>query len=197
MPGDAGRGRPEPVAPAFSVLEGDVVAAAQSLLGWRLNSEVGGIVTAIEITEVEAYRGADDPASHAFRGRTDRNAVMFGPPGFLYVYRSYGLHWCANVVAARAGIASAILMRGGDIVTGRAEIEARRGRADHLTDGPGKLCQALGISGDHYGIDLADPSSMVRLEPVTAPGSMSIVAGPRIGISKAVERPWRFRRAGE
>lgn len=169
-------------------LRGDPVSAAQALLGRLLVSTIGGSRVAVRLSEVEAYGGADDPASHAFSGETTRNRTMFGPPGRLYVYRSYGLHWCANVVCGPAGVASAVLLRGGIPVQGMAVMRGRRGRADHLADGPGKLCEALGITGGENGVDLT--GGRVRLEGRAAPGA--IVVTPRIGISRAVERPWRF-----
>lgn len=169
---------------------GAVPDVARKLLGWRLVSELGGTTVEVMLTEVEAYGGPRDPASHAYRGRTARNAAMFGPAGHLYVYRSYGIHWCANVVTGGEGEASAILLRGAAIVSGRTTVVERRGRADHLTDGPGKLCQALGISGEHDGIGLADPP--VRLIRGALPVGWRIDATPRIGISRAIERPWRF-----
>lgn len=167
-----------------------VEESARSLLGARLVSQVGGLLTAIRITEVEAYGGADDPASHAHRGETPRNRVMFGPAGRLYVYRSYGIHWCANVVVGPVGVAAAVLIRGGEPIEGVEVMEARRGRVVNVADGPGKLCQALGITGDHDGVDLSAPDSPVRLEPGDAPAS--VAATPRIGITKAVDVPWRF-----
>lgn len=142
------------------------------------------------MTEVEAYKGSDDPASHAFRGRTERNASMFEGPGTLYVYRSYGVHWCSNVVVGPEGTGWAILLRGGEVVDGTHLARARRGRDRGLADGPGKLCQALGIEGSHDGLDLLDPASPLRLEPGEPPGF--VMSTPRIGISKAADRPWRF-----
>ena len=168
-----------------------VEQAAPALLGWRLGSAVDGHVTEVKIEEVEAYGGADDPASHAYRGRTDRNASMFGEAGTLYVYRSYGVHWCANVVTRRQGDGRAVLLRGGVPTEGHSIMEARRGRADHLTDGPGKLCQALAINGDHDGTTLID--GPIRLLPPIGAVSSTVVATPRIGISKATDRLWRFK----
>lgn len=170
------------------LLGGEVVAAARGLLGRTLVGEVDGIVCAVLLTEVEAYGGADDPASHAFRGRTARTAAMFGPPGTLYVYRSYGIHWCMNAVTGPEGAGSAVLLRGGVPTRGIEHMERRRGRRDHLTDGPGKLAQALGVTGEHDGTSLYD--GPVRIEG--APGAGRITAGPRVGISRAAARPWRF-----
>jgi DNA-3-methyladenine glycosylase len=162
--------------------------AAPLLLGRRLTTRIGGVSTAIALTEVEAYMGEEDPASHAHRGRTPRNGSMFGPPGTLYVYRSYGIHWCMNVTCGPAGVAMAVLLRGGVILEGRDQITRRRGRADHLTDGPGKLCQALGVTGAHDGISVT--GGPVTLGEPALVGR--VTTGPRIGISKATSRPWRF-----
>lgn len=171
-----------------SAVSGAVTEAARSLLGHRLVSDTGGTRTAVILTEVEAYGGGDDPASHAARGPSPRNRSMFGPPGTLYVYRSYGVHWCANVVTGPEGMASAVLLRAGVPVEGLSVMKARRARPVHLTDGPGKLAQALGVTGELDGASVFD--GLVRLEGDPAPGE--IVAGPRIGVTKAIDRPWRF-----
>lgn len=164
------------------------IAAARGMLGRTLVSDIGGMRTAVLLTEVEAYGGADDPASHAHRGPTPRNAVMFGPADHLYVYRSYGIHWCANVVCGPEGEPGAVLLRGGLPVDGVTVMEHRRGRADHLADGPGKLTQALGITGEMNGVSVL--RGPVRLEG--APASGLITATPRIGITRATGRRWRF-----
>lgn len=150
------------------------------------------------IIEVEAYQGAEDPASHAFRGPTQRNTIMFGPAGHLYVYFSYGVHWCANVVTGREGVASAVLLRALEPVSGVAAMRAARWRDQKrrsdrdLCRGPGRLTQALGIDRQSNGIDLLDPGSALRLvddgtAPPADPGT-----SPRIGISAAQGRRWRF-----
>jgi len=154
---------------------------------------VGG--RAGRIVEVEAYRGHDDPASHAFRGRTQRNAVMFGPAGHLYVYFTYGMHWCANVVTSEAGSGDAVLIRAIEPTRGRPEMEAVRPAARRpvdLTNGPAKLCQALGVDRALDGADLvtADRGVTVVDDGVDPPESPAV--GPRVGISVAVDRPWRF-----
>lgn len=153
------------------------------------------------IVEVEAYGGADDPASHAFAGRTARNASMFGPAGLLYVYRSYGIHWCVNVVCGTEGSGSAVLIRALAPVEGLQEMRQRRPRARRdrdLCSGPGKLAQALGITGGDDGLDVVSPGSPVRLEVGAGPVRAALVrATPRIGISRAVERPWRFVVTGD
>jgi len=175
----------------------DPVGAARLLLGATLTS---GDVSA-DIVEVEAYGGPPDgpwpdPASHSFRGRGGRNTVMFGPAGRLYTYRSYGMHVCANVVCATEGVAGAVLLRAAVVRTGADQARRRRGERvaePALARGPGNLCAALGIEMTHNGIDLFDPLAPVRLSlrrPVRAE------AGPRTGVSKAADRPWRFWVAG-
>ena len=173
-----------------SLLSGPPEDAAPRLLGSHLVSDTPDGTVVVRIGEVEAYKGSDDPASHAFRGRTDRNGSMFEAPGTLYVYRSYGVHWCANVAAGPAGTGWGILFRGGEVSDGKSLAQRRRGRRDGLTNGPGKLTQALGIGGDDNGTDLLAPESTIRLEP--GPGPELVMATPRIGISKGTERPWRF-----
>lgn len=147
------------------------------------------------IVEVEAYAGAEDPASHAFRGPTPRNATMFGPPGRLYVYLSYGVHWCANVVCAEEGVAGAVLVRALAPVAGVEEMRAARPAARRLTDlcsGPGKLCQALGITRADDGADLVDGNRGVVVAddgtaPPEAPGNTV-----RIGLTAGADAPWRW-----
>ncbi len=166
-------------------LGGTAVAAARALLGWTLLVDgVGGI-----LVETEAYE-PDDPASHSFGGTTPRNAAMFGPPGTLYVYRSYGVHWCANVVTGRPGEGAAVLLRALEPTHGVDAMRVRRGVADDrlLCAGPGRLTQALAITGAHDGARLDRPP--FTLAPPGAP--VDVAATPRVGISKAVDRPWRF-----
>jgi DNA-3-methyladenine glycosylase len=141
------------------------------------------------IVEVEAY-DQEDPASHAFRGSTARNAVMFGPPGHAYVYRSYGIHWCLNLVCDVEGRAEAALIRALAPERGLDEMRTRRGvLADRaLCSGPGKLCQALAVTREHDGLALdAPPFALLERE-----GTPPIVTGPRIGITRAVEHSWRY-----
>ncbi|HUR48933.1 MAG TPA: DNA-3-methyladenine glycosylase [Acidimicrobiales bacterium] len=152
------------------------------------------------IVEVEAYGGRQsDPASHTFRGLTARTKAMFGPPGHLYVYFSYGVHWCANVVCGDDGEGAAVLLRAAAPVEGLAEMRADRATAKRDADllrGPGNLTRALGITNEHYGADLVRADMGIELrDDGTSPGE--IVAGPRIGITKAVDLPWRFHLAGE
>ncbi len=172
-----------------TALTGPVEEVAPNLLGLRLRTELAEGQTEVVITEVEAYAGGRDPASHAFTGQTPRNASMFGPRGTLYVYRSYGIHWCMNIVTGDRGDPSAVLLRGGRPVTGADVMARRRGRSDHLADGPGKLTQALGVGGDANGTSVFEgPVTLLD----TAGVSGQIIATPRVGISKAVAWPWRF-----
>ena len=145
---------------------------------------VGGI-----IVEVEAYHHTD-PAAHSFRGPTPRNRVMFGPPGFAYVYRSYGIHWCVNFVCEQEGSASAVLIRALEPTHGIAAMRRRRHSDDErsLCSGPGKLTEALGITHKHNGLPLDAPPIALRAS-VSTP---EVVAGVRIGLTKAVELPWRY-----
>jgi DNA-3-methyladenine glycosylase len=180
-----------------SDLLGDPVVIAPRLLNKVLSR--GG--RSGRIVEVEAYKGASDPASHAYGGLTPRTEVMFGSAGFLYVYFTYGMHWCANVVCGPAGVAGAVLIRALAPLTGLDEMRSVRpaARLDRdLCNGPAKLCQALGITGLESGADLFAPArrrgapTAVRLvddgtQPPRRPGR-----GPRIGISVAVDKPWRF-----
>ncbi|MFF2326229.1 MULTISPECIES: DNA-3-methyladenine glycosylase [unclassified Streptomyces] len=153
----------------------------------------------IAITETEAYSGTADPASHAYRGQTPRNAVMFGPAGHLYVYRSHGLHWCANVVTGTDGIASAVLIRAGRVIEGERLARKRRGErveSPRLARGPGNFCQALGITAEHNGADLLTGTSVVLSEGESVPTAL-IQVGPRVGVSKAHDWQHRFYLAGD
>jgi DNA-3-methyladenine glycosylase len=171
------------------LLAGSVHDAALGLIGWTLLVEgVGG-----RIVEVEAY-DVEDPASHSYRGLTRRNAVMFGEPGRLYVYRSYGIHWCANVVCGPPGHAAAVLLRALEPTHGLDRMRERRGVADArlLCSGPGRLTQALALTNEHNGAVVTKlPFALV---PPTAPAE--VVRTPRIGITRATEMPWRYVEAG-
>jgi DNA-3-methyladenine glycosylase len=190
----AGRNGWAPVGRDFFLADPRTVAPA--LLNKVLVSgEVAG-----RIVEVEAYCGAADPASHAYRGPTRRNATMFGPPGHLYVYFSYGVHWCANAVCGPEGTGHAVLLRALAPVTGIEEMWARRRgarRAQDLCSGPGKLCQALDIGREHDGADLVTGEGGVRIvtdghAPPGRPGR-----GPRVGISVATAHRWRWWVVGD
>ncbi len=171
-----------------------MLEVAARLLGKRLVTRVDGATTSVLICEVEGYGGSDDPASHAFSGSNRRNSTMFSAAGTLYVYRSYGIHWCANVVTGRKGEGQAVLLRGGLAEWGAEIMIARRGRSDHLCDGPGKLTQALGIDGGHDGLMLTEERE-VWLEEGGS-GAMQWRSTPRVGITKARERPWRLLAVG-
>jgi DNA-3-methyladenine glycosylase len=175
------------------LLAGPVDKAARGLLGCRLTA--GGVT--VRLTEVEAYAGTGgDAASHAHRGRTRRNAVMFGPAGFAYVYFTYGMHWCLNVVCGVEGEASAVLLRAGAVVDGLAAARERRPsihNARDLARGPARLCAALGIDGSVYGTNLLDGSGPAVLEPPLHPvPAKTVHSGPRVGVTGAHDLPWRF-----
>jgi DNA-3-methyladenine glycosylase len=145
------------------------------------------------IVEVEAY-DHEDPAAHGYRGRTERNASMFGPPGHAYVYRSYGIHWCLNLVCEEEGSASAVLVRALEPAHGVAGMRSRRSVEDVrlLCSGPGRLCEALGVTRAHDGL----PLDRAPFELREREGEPEVVTGPRVGITKAAERPWRYALAG-
>ncbi|MFI5082431.1 MAG: DNA-3-methyladenine glycosylase [Streptosporangiales bacterium] len=217
---------------------GSSLAVAPRLLGCVLEHATGEGLVAVALTEVEAYNGSADPASHAYRGRTGRNAVMFGGPGHAYVYFTYGMHFCVNLVCRPEGTASAVLLRAGRVIEGIPLAAARRaagrigagrraggpgdpgGPADRgqptavaapgvlspavereLARGPARLCQALGIERGLDGADVCDPGSPLRIRPAPEVGSgrpvPEISHGPRVGISAAADRPWRFWLTGD
>ena len=203
------------------------VEVAPALLGCVLEHETPEGLVAVALTEVEAYHGRADPASHAYRGQTQRNAVMFGPPGHAYVYFTYGMHFCVNLVCLPEGTASAVLLRAGRVVEGVDLATARRSapgpQGRDLARGPARLCQALGIAREQNGADVCDQGSPLRVrwpDPAEAglPGaqasgacvsggavtagpvelaSAAISSGPRVGVSAAGERPWRFWITGD
>jgi DNA-3-methyladenine glycosylase len=168
---------------------------APRLLGAVLVSDVAGQRVTVRLTEVEAYEGVDDPASHAFRGRSPRNAVMFGPPGYLYCYFTYGMHWCANVVCGEDGRASAVLLRAGEVIAGLDAARARRptSRTDRdLARGPARLAACLALGRATNGADLCADASPVRLASLPRAPAGRIGSGPRVGITAAADRHWRF-----
>lgn len=185
-------------------LTGPVLEVAPRLLGALLTSTLPDGVVTVRLTEVEAYDGEQDPGSHAYRGPTARNAVMFGPAGYLYVYRHMGLHHCANVVTGVDGRASAVLLRAGEVIEGAGLATRRRRRRGvvrtpvDLARGPARLADCLALDLELYGADLLDPDGTVRLEPGDPPEHVS--TGPRVGVSgaggDATAFPWRFWATG-
>jgi len=184
------------------------VPVAPDLLGCVLEHQTEAGLVAVELTEVEAYAGASDPASHAYRGKTARNAVMFGPPGHAYVYFTYGMYFCVNLVCLGNGSASAVLLRAGRIIEGEELARARRTRGTatipfrDLARGPARLCLALDIDRSLDGADVCVPASPLRMrwpDARTAARSADkkVLSGPRVGISAAAEVPWRFWIEGE
>ena len=186
---------------------------APDLLGCVLEHETAEGLVAVELTEVEAYAGETDPASHSYRGRTGRNGVMFGPPGYAYVYFTYGMHFCVNVVCMPAGIPRAVLLRAGRVTAGEDLARRRRARwrseasqgsvlpARDLARGPARLCQALAIDRAQNGLDVCSADGELRLRPadpgLRADGAIKVAVGPRVGVSAAADVPWRFWVAGD
>lgn len=173
----------------------DVPDAARRLLGCIVEADTPDGVVAVRLVEVEAYRGADDPASHSFRGRTPRNAVMFGPPGHLYVYFVYGMHFCANLSCLADGQAGAVLLRAGEVISDPAVAFARRPtarRPAELARGPARLAALLGLGREHNGLDVTDPCSSVRVLAGPPVEPSAIGTGPRVGVAAAHHTPWRF-----
>ncbi|HET6911272.1 MAG TPA: DNA-3-methyladenine glycosylase [Mycobacteriales bacterium] len=171
-----------------------VLDVARDLLGRVLVHEVDGAVVAVRLTEVEAYAGGHDPASHAFRGPTARNAVMFGPGGHAYVYFTYGMHYCVNLVCGPEGAASAVLLRGGAVVAGADVALDRRGRAPEreLARGPARLTKALGIDRACNGADVTAAASPLRVHAGTPVPDDVVRRGPRVGVNAAHDLPWRM-----
>ncbi len=177
----------------------DVLPAARRLLGCRLEADTPDGLVAVRLVEVEAYRGADDPASHSYRGRTARNAVMWGPAGHLYVYFTYGMHFCANVVCLREGQAGAVLMRAGEVISDLGLAHHRRPTARRDADlarGPARLAALLGLGREHNGVDLFDPTAPIRLLAGPPVPDAQVRAGPRVGVAAAADLEWRFWLAG-
>ena len=180
-----------------SFVSRDVLTVAPELLGRVLVSHTADGPIAVRLTEVEAYAGPLDPASHAYR-RTARSEIMYGPAGFLYVYFVYGMHWCANVVTGADGTASAVLLRAGEVIRGVPLARLRRPTARRDVDlarGPAGLAAVLGITGADSGTDLLDPESIIELRAGTRPPG-PVAQGPRVGVSVAADEPWRFCEAG-
>jgi len=183
-------------------LSRDVLAVARDLLGRDLVSRVDGDLVVVRLTEVEAYAGEGaDVASHAHRGATRRNRVMFGPPGHAYVYRAYGLHWLLNLVCEPVGSAAAVLLRSGVVLTGRSVAASRRGIAvEHATDrrlarGPANLAAALGVTSALDGERLG-PRRRLELRPGLPVADADVVLGPRVGLGADDSRDWRLHVRG-
>ena len=182
---------------ARSFYDRPVLTVARAVLGRVVVHETRHGRLAGLIVEVEAYGGSDDPASHAHRGRTARNAVMFGPPGHAYVYFTYGMHFCLNLVTGPAGRASAVLVRALEPVEGEEVMRRRRGVTEweRLTRGPGCVARALGLELEHDGLDLTAGPLWIADAPARR-GGWRVATGPRVGIRVAADRPWRFHLDG-
>ena len=176
-----------------------VVDVARGLLGAVLESALGGELVRVRLTEVEAYGGMADPASHAFRGPSARNRTMFGPPGRTYVYFTYGMHFCMNLVTGAAGTASAVLLRAGTVIDG-ADVVARRRPGVASRDyarGPARLTRALNVDKAADGADVCATDAPLRVLPGGEVADQMIRCGPRVGVSAATDVPWRFWLHGE
>jgi DNA-3-methyladenine glycosylase len=173
----------------------DVLQAARLLLGCLLVADRPDGPVVVRLVELEAYRGSDDPAAHSYRGRTARNAVMFGPPGYLYVYFVYGMHFCANISCLPDGQPGAVLLRAAEVVSDLDVARRYRptARSDaELARGPARLATLLGLRREHNGLDLTDRASLVRLLPGDPVPTDRVRTGPRVGVAAAKDRPWRF-----
>ncbi|OAP25638.1 putative 3-methyladenine DNA glycosylase [Amycolatopsis sp. M39] len=173
----------------------DPVDLARLLLGAVLEADAPEGRVGVRLVEVEAYRGLDDPASHCYRGKTPRNAVMWGPAGHLYVYFVYGMHFCANVVGTEDGQPGAVLLRAGEVVEGADIVRKRRPNArgnGELAKGPAILTSVLGLAREQNGLDLTDPQSPVRLRAGERVPAGNVRTGPRVGVAMAMDTPWRF-----
>jgi DNA-3-methyladenine glycosylase len=173
----------------------DVILAAVRLLGCTIEADTPEGTVAVRLVEVEAYRGADDPASHSFRGRTARNDVMFGAAGHLYVYFIYGMYFCANITCLRNGEAGAVLLRAGEVVSDLGVAHVRRPTARRSADlarGPARLATLLGLGREDNAVDITDPGSRVRLLAAPPVDPALVRSGPRVGVTAAHDLPWRF-----
>jgi DNA-3-methyladenine glycosylase len=176
-------------------LSGDVLPAARRLLGCTLEADTPDGAVRVRLVEVEAYRGADDPASHSYRGPTPRNAVMFGPAGHLYVYFVYGMHFCANISCLDEGAAGAVLLRAGEVISDLDTARRRRPtsrRDQELARGPARLASLLGLTRELNGVDVTDPASPVRVLAGPPVPAAQVRTGPRVGVAAAHDLPWRF-----
>jgi DNA-3-methyladenine glycosylase len=180
-------------------LSGPSDEVAERLLGCCLHAASAEGLVIVRLTETEAYAGAQDPASHSYRGRTARNGIMFGAAGGLYVYRSHGLHWCCNVTTGAEGVPSAVLLRSGEVIEGWPTARSRRGASvadERLARGPGNLARTLGITGADNGTQLL-ASDRLWLTDRDQPLSAAVARGPRVGVSQAADIHWRFWVSGD
>jgi len=183
-----------------SFFDRPVNEVAVELLGCLLSARTEAGVVALRPTEAEAYGGPDDPGSHAFRGRTRRNATMYGDPGHAYVYFTYGMHWCLNLVCHQAGDPAAVLLRAGEVVAGELLAAARRPRssARDLARGPARMTRALGVDGDWDGLDVTSPASPLQVSAGIRVPAAAVSRGPRVGVSGAgAGAAWRYRLTAE
>jgi DNA-3-methyladenine glycosylase len=191
--------RRAPLPPAF--FDRPVLEVALALLGAVVTHRGAAGPVSVRLTEVEAYDGETDPGSHAFRGRTPRNAVMFGPPGRVYVYFTYGMHWCMNLVCGPVGTASAVLLRAGEVVEGHGLALGRRTTSRSPRDlarGPARLTVALGVDGDLDGTDATRPRSALVVSAGRDRAGGRVATGPRVGVAgDGARHPWRFWLEGE
>jgi DNA-3-methyladenine glycosylase len=180
-----------------SFFDRQAAVVGRDLLGCVVEHETAEGLVAVRLTEVEAYQGDLDPGSHAYRGLTPRNSIMFGEPGYVYVYFTYGMHFCMNLVCDGVGTAAAVLLRAGEVIEG-VELATRR-RASPLRDlarGPARLAVALGVGRAEYGLDACDPAGSLRVRHAEGRRGR-VLAGPRVGLSAGAETPWRFWLDGE
>jgi DNA-3-methyladenine glycosylase len=181
-----------------SFFDRPAAVVAPDLLDCVVEHETAAGLVAVRLTEVEAYQGALDPGSHAYRGLTPRNSIMFGEPGYVYVYFTYGMHFCMNLVCEGVGTAAAVLLRAGEVVEGVELASRRRGSPPRdLARGPARLAVALGVGRAEYGLDACDPAGTLRVRSPDRHTRGHVLTGPRVGLSAGAEIPWRFWLDGE
>jgi DNA-3-methyladenine glycosylase len=181
-----------------SFFDRPAAVVAPDLLDCVVEHETAAGLVAVRLTEVEAYQGALDPGSHAYRGQTPRNSIMFGEPGYVYVYFTYGMHFCMNLVCEGVGTSAAVLLRAGEVVEGVELASRRRGSPPRdLARGPARLAVALGVGRAEYGLDACDPAGALRARTPDRRTRGHVLIGPRVGLSAGAEIPWRFWLDGE